>query len=87
MLASKCRGLQAIHLLPLDPDIEKLHHEGVLFLGASHILVQYVQEDQELHMISFGCDIRMILKVEALVLSASSILPDSTRFLWHSTMC
>ena len=54
MLVSKCRGLGAIHLLPLDMGIEKLHHEGMLLLGASHILVQYTQEEQQLHMIGFG---------------------------------
>ena len=50
---SKCRGLWMIHLLPLDPGIEKLHHKDVLLLGPSHILVQYVREEQELHMIGF----------------------------------
>ena len=50
MLASKCRRLGAIHLLPLDPGIEKLHHEGGL-LGPSHILVQSVREEHELHML------------------------------------
>ena len=52
----KCRGLGAIHLLLLDSGIEKLHHEGMFFLGANHILVQYAREEQELHMIGFGCE-------------------------------
>ena len=53
MLASKCRGLGAIHLLPLDPSIEKLHHEGGLLLGPSHILVQYARQE-ELQMVRLG---------------------------------
>ena len=54
MLPSECRGLGAIHLLPLDLGIEKLHHEGGLLLGASHILVQYVRQEKELHMLGLG---------------------------------
>ena len=54
MLASKCRGLGAIHLLPLDPSIEKLHHESGLLLGPSHILVQYAQQEKELQMVGLG---------------------------------
>ena len=55
MLASKCRGLGAIHLLPLDPSIEKLHHEGGLLLGPSHIMVQCTQQEKELQMVGLGC--------------------------------
>ena len=58
MLASLCRGFGTIHLLPLDPGIEQLHHKSVFFLGASHILVQNAQEEQELHMIGLGCEDR-----------------------------
>ena len=54
MLASKCRGLGAIHLLPLNPGIEKLHHEGGLLLGPSHIMVQYARQEKELQMVGLG---------------------------------
>jgi len=39
VLASLCRWLGTIHLFPLDSGIQHLHHEGVLLLRASHILV------------------------------------------------
>ena len=51
MLPSKCRGFGAIHLLPLDQGIEKLHHEGGLLLETSHIMVQYARQEKELHML------------------------------------
>ena len=54
MLASKCRGLGAVHLLPLDPGIEKLHHEGGLLLGPSHILVQHARQEKKLQMVGHG---------------------------------
>ena len=54
MLASNCRGLGAIHLLPLDPGIKKLHHEGGFLLGPSHILVHDVREEEELHLLGLG---------------------------------
>ena len=79
MLASKSGGLGAVHLLPLDPSIQNLHHEGRLFLGPSHI--QNVRQEKELQMIGLRRDTGMILKLEALALFASSTLPDSTSFL------
>ena len=52
---SMYRRLGMIHILPLDPIIEQLHHNNVVFLEASHILVQYTREEQELHIIGLGC--------------------------------
>ena len=54
MLASKSRGLGAVHFLPLDPSIENLHHEGGLLLGPSHILVQHGEQEKELQMVGLG---------------------------------
>ena len=51
MLASESGGLGAVHLLPLDPGIQNLHHEGRLLLGPSHILVQHVRQEKELQMV------------------------------------
>ena len=48
MLASESGGLGAVHLLPLDPGIQNLHHEGRLLLGPSHILVQHARQEKEL---------------------------------------
>ena len=54
MLASESGGLGAVHLLPLDPGIQNLHHEGRLLLGPSHILVQHAGQEKELQMVGLG---------------------------------
>ena len=54
MLASESGGLGAVHLLPLDPGIQNLHHEGCLLLGPSHILVQHARQEKELQMVGLG---------------------------------
>ena len=54
MLTFESGGLGAVHLLPLDPGIQNLHHEGCLFLGPSHILVQHARQEKELQMVSLG---------------------------------
>ena len=54
MLASESGGLEAVHLIPLDPGIQNLHHEGRLLLGPSHILVQHVRQEKELQMVGLG---------------------------------
>ena len=54
MLASESGGLGAVHLLPLDPGIQNLHHEGCLLLGPSHILVQNARQEKELQMVGLG---------------------------------
>ena len=62
MLASESGGLGAVHLLPLDPGIQNLHHEGRLLLGPSHILVQHARQEKELQMVGlwreYGNDIK-----------------------------
>ena len=54
MLASESGGLGAVHLLPLDPSIQNLHHEGRFHLGPSHILVQHARQEKEFQMVGFG---------------------------------
>ena len=81
MLASKSGGLGAFHLLPLDPGIQNLHHEGRLLLGPSHILVQHARQEKELQMVGLGREDGNDIEVGGLGLVASSTLPASTRFL------
>ena len=50
------RGLGEVHLLPLDPGIQNLHHEGRLLLGPSHILVQHARQEKELQMVGLGSE-------------------------------
>lgn len=52
VLASMCRWLRTFHLVPLYPGIQHLHHEGVLPLRASHILVEYAREKHELDVVT-----------------------------------
>ena len=54
VLASKSGGLKAVHLLPLDPGIQNLHHEGRLLMGPSHILVQHARQEKELQIVGLG---------------------------------
>ena len=54
MLASESGGLGVVHLLPLNPGIQNLHHEGHLLLGPSHILVEHARQEKELQMVGLG---------------------------------
>ena len=54
MLVSESGGLGAVHLLPLDPGIRNLHHEGRLLLGPSHILIQHARQEKKLQMVGLG---------------------------------